>query len=77
MYYECDISGCESCNCDSVGSYNRSCDLTTGQCLCKPGVGGRRCESCQVIHRVLNSFIADKMPFMVVVYLNTYTMQLV
>lgn len=32
--------GCRSCDCNSVGSYNHTCDLYTGQCHCRPGVTG-------------------------------------
>jgi len=44
------------CACDRVGTVhphgdaaNRGplpCDLDSGRCLCKPGVGGRRCDRC-------------------------------
>ncbi|KAI5735373.1 hypothetical protein M8J77_017507 [Diaphorina citri] len=42
--------GCKSCDCDPVGSLNRTCDPITGQCLCRPGVTGTRCELCQPNH---------------------------
>ena len=38
--------GCEECYCDSVGSYNSSCDVASGQCHCKPGVSGLKCDQC-------------------------------
>ncbi|XP_055378436.1 laminin subunit gamma-1 [Condylostylus longicornis] len=39
-------NGCESCNCNPIGSYNSSCDLFSGQCFCKPGVTGEHCDQC-------------------------------
>ncbi|XP_064648977.1 laminin subunit gamma-1-like isoform X2 [Lineus longissimus] len=46
-YYNLDSgNGCVPCNCDSVGSYNRSCDVKTGQCYNKPGVGSLTAGSC-------------------------------
>ena len=36
---------CYPCNCYNIGSYGRSCDIT-GQCRCRTGVIGRRCDSC-------------------------------
>jgi hypothetical protein len=41
------FQGCQSCNCDPVGSLNHTCDLYTGQCQCRPGVTGQRCDVCQ------------------------------
>lgn len=37
-------NGCESCNCDPIGSFNTSCERFTGQCYCKPGVTGYDCQ---------------------------------
>lgn len=33
-------NGCETCNCDPIGSFNTSCERFSGQCYCKPGVTG-------------------------------------
>ncbi|XP_018901355.2 laminin subunit gamma-1 isoform X1 [Bemisia tabaci] len=40
-------TGCQSCNCDPIGSFNQTCDPYSGQCLCRPGVTGLRCDVCQ------------------------------
>jgi cadherin EGF LAG seven-pass G-type receptor 1 len=37
---------CLPCDCYSIGSLSTSCNQTTGQCKCRPGVVGRRCETC-------------------------------
>ncbi|EDO39275.1 predicted protein, partial [Nematostella vectensis] len=38
--------GCEDCEC-AEASLGQSCNVRTGQCLCKPGATGRRCERCK------------------------------
>ena len=39
--------GCpEYCDCDPYGAYSDLCD-DSGQCLCKPGVTGKRCNVCK------------------------------
>lgn len=38
--------GCRPCNCDVAGSADSICEPFTGQCVCRPGVGGLRCETC-------------------------------
>nr|XP_002126784.1 netrin-4 [Ciona intestinalis] len=56
---EADLSDqdiCRECLCDITGTYFHKprtrrqqtlpCDTITGQCRCKPGVGGRRCDRC-------------------------------
>lgn len=53
--------GCSAkqCNCHPAGSYNQQCDDNTGQCNCRPGVIGLKCDSCAVgywgINQILNS----------------------
>ena len=37
---------CLPCDCFPHGSHSRVCDVDTGQCSCKPGVIGRRCNRC-------------------------------
>nr|XP_040026949.1 laminin subunit alpha-3-like isoform X2 [Gasterosteus aculeatus aculeatus] len=43
------LAGCEGCACSPSGVETNAaldCDLVTGQCSCKPRVGGRRCDRC-------------------------------
>nr|CAG4649913.1 EOG090X005Q [Sida crystallina] len=48
-YFDLDSdNGCQACNCDPIGSVNRTCNVRTGQCLCRPGVVGLRCDSCAI-----------------------------
>uniref|UniRef100_A0AC35TKI7 Laminin EGF-like domain-containing protein n=1 Tax=Rhabditophanes sp. KR3021 TaxID=114890 RepID=A0AC35TKI7_9BILA len=42
--------GCESCECDTTGSVNSTCDIVSGQCFCKAGVTGPRCDQCAPLH---------------------------
>lgn len=34
------------CNCDSRGTLDEVCDKGNGQCLCREGYGGPRCDQC-------------------------------
>ncbi|XP_065218165.1 agrin-like isoform X2 [Planococcus citri] len=43
-----DNAGCPSmCNCNKLGSYSDACEPESGQCKCKPGVGGLKCDRCE------------------------------
>ncbi|CAG2110278.1 unnamed protein product [Medioppia subpectinata] len=37
---------CKLCDCHPVGSSGRNCNITSGQCQCKPGVTGISCNRC-------------------------------
>ncbi|XP_068997022.1 agrin isoform X2 [Embiotoca jacksoni] len=42
------LAGCPStCQCNVYGSYKKTCNPATGQCSCKPGVGGQKCDRCE------------------------------
>ena len=38
----------EVCKCDKFGSYSGTCHAETGQCTCRPGVEGNRCNACKL-----------------------------
>ena len=38
--------GCSDCLCDPLGAVSGECDAITGQCTCRPGVTGLRCDQC-------------------------------
>ncbi|KAL7875637.1 hypothetical protein AOLI_G00106000 [Acnodon oligacanthus] len=43
------LLGCEGCDCSPVGvptGNTGQCHITTGQCTCKPRIGGRQCSQC-------------------------------
>ncbi|XP_053098465.1 laminin subunit alpha-3 isoform X2 [Hemicordylus capensis] len=43
------LAGCEGCNCSSQGIVNAAnpeCDKIDGQCRCRSGITGRRCDRC-------------------------------
>uniref|UniRef100_UPI0040386C35 agrin-like n=1 Tax=Callospermophilus lateralis TaxID=76772 RepID=UPI0040386C35 len=43
------LAGCPStCQCNPHGSYRGTCDPATGQCSCRPGVGGLKCDRCEL-----------------------------
>ena len=43
------------CRCSSLGSYsNESCLAYGGQCRCKLGTTGRRCDVCDLMHYSLS-----------------------
>lgn len=41
---------CSACGCSLEGSVTRLCDKFTGQCQCRPGAFGQRCDGCQAGH---------------------------
>ncbi|XP_036738492.2 agrin isoform X2 [Manis pentadactyla] len=42
------LAGCPSlCQCNPHGSYRGTCDPASGQCSCRPGIGGLKCDRCE------------------------------
>ncbi|XP_041425259.1 agrin isoform X3 [Xenopus laevis] len=55
------LAGCpSSCQCHQYGSYGGTCDPTTGQCSCKPGVGGLKCDRCEPGFWNFRGIVTDK-----------------
>ncbi|CAL8096731.1 unnamed protein product [Calicophoron daubneyi] len=43
-------SSAEPCMCNTTGSQSEVCNKLTGECPCKPGVVGRKCDQCAPYH---------------------------
>ncbi|CAI2351123.1 unnamed protein product [Caenorhabditis sp. 36 PRJEB53466] len=50
--------GCRNCECNTNGTISglNTCDLKTGQCICKKNADGRRCDQCSEGFYKLNSY---------------------
>ena len=44
---------CHDCDCDPDGIVSNECDELTGQCNCKAGISGRRCDKCDQSRHIL------------------------
>lgn len=42
------MKGCKTCDCNQIGATKQSCDVKTGQCVCKEGYTGRSCDYCAI-----------------------------
>ena len=50
-------NGCDKrCTCDPYGSVGPACEQMTGQCICKPNIGGIQCNLCAPGFYNLTSF---------------------
>lgn len=38
--------GCKYCQCDRIGAIGQSCHNITGQCECREGFAGQKCDQC-------------------------------
>ncbi|PIO66985.1 laminin EGF-like protein [Teladorsagia circumcincta] len=43
-----DTMPCKLCNCDPVGTEDGICDQHSGQCMCKDGFVGEKCDQCDI-----------------------------
>lgn len=54
---------CVECDCDPNGVVSSGCERATGQCHCKEGVTGRRCDKCNEKKSILKNGHCQGMGF--------------
>ncbi|XP_058446853.1 laminin subunit alpha-1 isoform X1 [Malaya genurostris] len=47
---------CEFCECNREGSFSEECDARSGQCRCKPGITGRKCDRCELPKHIVQNY---------------------
>ena len=47
----------KECNCHMIGAAGKTCNQSSGQCPCKEGVTGLRCDRCKKGYQQTNSAI--------------------
>ncbi|PNJ81312.1 LAMA1 isoform 6 [Pongo abelii] len=46
---------CQKCDCNPHGSVHGDCDRTSGQCVCRLGASGLRCDECEPRHILMET----------------------
>ena len=54
-----EVDGCKPCDCDVGGALDNMCDSITGQCRCRPHIGGRRYD------RPLDGYFVPNLDYLV------------
>ncbi|KAL9706445.1 hypothetical protein quinque_009963 [Culex quinquefasciatus] len=47
---------CEYCDCNREGSLSDECEAKSGQCQCKPGIMGKRCDRCEQPKHIVQGY---------------------
>lgn len=47
---------CEYCDCNREGSLSDECETKSGQCQCKPGITGKRCDRCEQPKHIVQGY---------------------
>uniref|UniRef100_A0A8W7MTS4 Uncharacterized protein n=1 Tax=Anopheles arabiensis TaxID=7173 RepID=A0A8W7MTS4_ANOAR len=51
-----DNGHCEACECNREGSMSDECDHFTGECHCRPGITGRKCDRCELPKHIVQDY---------------------
>uniref|UniRef100_A0A182NLL6 Laminin subunit alpha-1 n=1 Tax=Anopheles dirus TaxID=7168 RepID=A0A182NLL6_9DIPT len=51
-----DNGHCDACECNREGSMSDECDHYTGECHCRPGITGRKCDRCEQPKHIVQDY---------------------